>query len=191
MKSFNFISNFTKLFHNGSTSEATRRQVGGNSSVEHFLSFTILVLFLTLGVGNVWGAVLEITHSNLGVTGSYSSSTHTYTDVATIGYTDANVQSSKLRLKASGELWNTTAMPANIDSIVMEGVSYSSSSGSGFYLYGAATAKGTTTTLYDGNGTGKIKIDFSTNSYKFFYIKNKSSSRNNIVPKKWTISQHK
>ena len=145
-----------------------------SSSARH--RFLLLMLLTMFTCGNVWGDYLEITYTSLGISGTtYTSSSKTFTDVATINWTTANVNSSKLRLKASGELWNSTAMPYNIDSIVMTGVSYSSSNNSGFYMYGGTSAKATTTELYDNNGTGKIKIDFTSYSYKYFYIKNKSS----------------
>ena len=136
-----------------------------------------MLLFL-LGSLNVWGDNIDITTSTLSLSGSTyaSSSSGVAVDGVTIKFTDCKVTNGVCMKKSTGCIWNSSAMPQNIDSIVMSAVGHSSSSSAGFYVYGATTEKGTTTQIYESSGTtGKIKIDFTSYSYKYFYIKNKGT----------------
>lgn len=145
----------------------------------------MMCLLFTLGVGNVWADYVEFTtsSSSLNISGTTytSNSTGKTIGVTTVKWTDLQESSSGvLGFKAStGCIWNTAAMPANIDSIVFTSVSYSGSSPSALQVYGhATTAKSTANSaLYNSAGTGKIKVDFTSQSYKYFYIKRAGSSR--------------
>lgn len=140
-----------------------------------FLSLLMLVAF---SAENVWADNIDITTSALGLSGSSYASSDNGVAVGgvTIKFTDCNVTNGVCMKKSTGCIWNSSAMPQNIDSIVMSSVAYSSSSSAGFYVYGSTTAKGTTTKVYESGGTtGKIKIDFTSYSYKYFYIQNKGT----------------
>ena len=129
--------------------------------------YAFMLLFL-LGSLNVWGENIDITASTLSLSGSNytSSSSGVAVDGVTIKFTDCNVTNGVCMKKSTGCIWNSSAMPQNIDSIVMSAVGHSSSSSAGFYVYGATTEKGETTKIYESTGTkGKIKIDFTSYSY--------------------------
>ena len=135
-------------------------------------------MLLIVGIGQVWGENIELTTSTLGLSGTaYAESSKTVSGV-TISYKDISVTNG-IQMKAStGSLWNTSAMPQNIDSIVLSGITFSGASPSGVTVYGSTSAKGSTTAILNAyKTTGKIKVDFTNYSYKYFYIKNAGSNR--------------
>lgn len=136
----------------------------------------VLTVLLTMGIGQAWGGSIVLTYSDFGYTSTgYSSKTITKSNVSFTCDNGAK-NSERLALKASAYLYNTTALPGKITSIVIEDVAFSSTSSAGFYVYGSTTSKGTTTTLLDNTGdTEDITINFSSYNYKYFTIKNKSS----------------
>ena len=136
----------------------------------------ILTMLFTVGVGSMLGGSIVLTYSDFGYTStSYSSTTITKSNVSFTCDNGAK-KSERLALKASASLYNTTALPGKITSIVIENVAFSSASNAGFYVYGSTTKQGTTTTLLNNTGTtGSITINFSSYNYKYFTIKNKST----------------
>ena len=138
----------------------------------------VLTMLLIVGIGKAWGENIELTTSTLGLSGTaYAESSKTVSGV-TISYKDISVTNG-IQMKAStGCLWNTSAMPQNIDSIVLSGITFSGASPSGVTVCGSTSAKGSTTAILNAyKTTGKIKVDFTNYSYKYFYIKNAGSSR--------------
>lgn len=146
---------------------------------------SVMAILLTVGVGNVWADYVEFTtsSSSLNISGNSYTSNSTGKEIGatTVKWTDLQEASTGvLGIKGStGCIWNTAAMPANIDSVVFTDVAYSGSSPATLQVYGhATTAKSTAnTSLYSGTGTGKIKVDFTSKSYKYFYIKRGGTSR--------------
>lgn len=140
----------------------------------------LIVLLMSVMAGQVWGAYIELTTTALGLSGTSYTSNSTGVDVGgvTIKFADLNVTNGiNFRGASSATLWNSSAMPQNIDSVVLTDVGYSGDNPDNIEVYGSTSAKGTTTKIYNGTGTGKIKVVFTSYSYKYFYIKRAGSSR--------------
>ena len=144
----------------------------------------MLAMLLIIGVGDVWGAYIEITTSTLKISGTSYTTKNIAISGVTINVSDICEGSSKIQMKAatSSAIWNTTALTYNIDSIVLSSITYSSTSPSAIEIYGATTAKGTTTKVASTTATGNFKADFTKYSYKYFYIKRAGTSRVAYIP---------
>lgn len=141
-----------------------------------WLKTVALSLLLCVFTGHAWGGSIELTYSDFGYTNTtYATKTCTKGGVS-FTCTDGSKNVNLTLKKSTGEVHNTTAMPGNITSIVIEGCSFSSSSSAGFYVYGGTSSAPTTTTLLNNTGTtGTQTASFSGYSYKYFKIQNKGT----------------
>lgn len=144
----------------------------------------MVAMLLIIGVGDAWGAYIEITTSTLKISGTSYTTKNIAISGVTINVSDICEGSSKIQMKAatSSAIWNTTALTYNIDSIVLSSITYGSTSPSAIEIYGATTAKGTTTKVASTTATGNFKADFTKYSYKYFYIKRAGSNRVAYIP---------
>lgn len=124
---------------------------------------SILVLILTIGVGNVWGDTWSLTYTDFNTT-SYSANDGSH-EKGGISYTTKNVMqsSSKIQIKkSSAYIYNTTAMPGDITSITL-------SSGSNVVIkVGSSSQPSSGTTVSSGASV--------SSGNRYFYITSNGST---------------
>lgn len=202
MKTLNFLSNLWSLLVGSRKDDSsTRLRVDYDSftcrlRVWPLKLVSVLVLVLTLGIGNAWGAT-ETTYKwtmasgDLGSTSTASGSSGTktsggvtwsYTRTLKSGVTYTGFTSSCIQLGKNGGVDNvtisTSGISGTIKSVAVECSSYNNahkvaiSVGGTSYLAATATPKWTTVNTKSGSGTssGKIVISF-TNGSRALYIK--------------------
>lgn len=98
------------------------------------------------------------------------------TSGVTFNVTDCNVNSGLNMKKITGEIYNSTAFSnKKITSVVLDGIKFSSASSAGFYVYGGTSSKPSNLLHENSGSTTKTTVDFSSNNYTYFYIKNKGT----------------
>ena len=133
----------------------------------------VLTMLLIVGIGQVWGASIEINTTNFTKTSS-GSGYAVYDGTRTIAEVDiyssnVMVQSSKLQFKSnSGLLYNTSAIPGTITKITLETTT-------NFTIYVGESSNPTSTKVTSGSSI--------TGNYSYFAIKG-----GNNTPKTSTIT---
>jgi len=98
------------------------------------------------------------------------------TSGVTFNVKDCNVNSGLNMKKSTGEIYNSTAFSnKKITSVVLDGIKFSSASSAGFYVYGGTSSKPSNLLHENSGSTTKTTVDFSSNNYTYFYIKNKGT----------------
>ena len=112
---------------------------------------SVLVLILTIGVGQMWAEKITLTATSLELTGSYTTGTEKTVGGVTFVFTDLMKNNSNIQAKASsGVLYNKTAIPGNITEIK---VTHSGTARSTTVCYGTTAQPTDNTETFSGSKT--------------------------------------
>ena len=135
----------------------------------------ILLLCLTFGIGQMWGAEITLTNSNLGFTNTtYSTSSKTISDV-TCNWVDLCKKSGETKIQAkgaTGEIWNSTAVPGKITNVTINQTDNTKSST--FYI-GTVVKTTDNSSSFSTNGANS-KNATSNWCQGYFHIKRSSNA---------------
>ena len=128
------------------------------------LKFLLMFFALALAIPPAWAETVTLTQSVLGLTGSYSTNTQKTVGGITYQYTDLMKNNGNIQAKkTSGTIFNKTAYPGNITSVV---ITHSGTANPSTIL---GSSDGTNWSEVT-NGSGSITGDFSGKGYKHFKI---------------------
>lgn len=123
----------------------------------------LFIVLLTMCVTQVWGGQITITASALGLDGTYRTNVTGDVGGVTFQWTDLMISTSRIQAKASsGVIQNTTALPGNISSIV---VNHDGTARSTTISFGTTSACGSESDTWNGS-----KTHSPSGSYKYFKI---------------------
>lgn len=124
-----------------------------------------IILLLTLGTGNAWGASIEINTSNSGVTDSYQDKEFDVNSI-TFGFTqwmkNNNIQAKK---STTNSLYNVDAIPGKITNIVVK----QTGTARAIKIYGGTSCKPTTQITSPTTAT-EMTFDFTGKDYTYFSL---------------------
>jgi len=154
-----------------------------------FLNSILLLCALIVGSGSLWATnpSVELTVTNLELTGSYSSSATKTIGGVTFCHTDLMKSTDYIQVKASsGVIYNTTPFPENIVSVAITHNSTARST----TIWGSSN--GTDWTQVQ-TGSGSITANFSGRNYTYFKITRGSNAAywsSVVITYEETVTKH-
>ena len=125
-----------------------------------------IILLLTLGTGNAWGASIEINTSNSGVTDSYQDKEFDVNSI-TFRFTQWMMKNNNIQAKKSttNSLYNVDAIPGKITNIVVK----QTDTARAIKIYGGTSCKPTTQITSPITAT-EMTFDFTGKDYTYFSL---------------------